>query len=208
MQTGATTETRGNRIKRAYSCQSKYRIVTYNNPKETLDQIKCRLDEKNIKYTMQMERGQQGTAHLQAFIWVASRCRRTGITKLFGEGANPHIEACRKPKDAKQYCRKKETREGAYVSNIKEEETKLLGQGSRSDLAEACDRILSGAKIQVIATECPTSYVKYARGVQHLNLAVAVLRNTKSDVLLLCGETGWGKYTLARQIQRSTLDNS
>ena len=54
---------------------------------------------------MQMERGQQGTAHIQAFIWVASRCRRTGITKLFGDGANPHIEACRKPKNAEQFCR-------------------------------------------------------------------------------------------------------
>ena len=123
---------------------------------------------------MQMERGQQGTAHLQAFIWVASRCRRTGISKLFGEGANPHMEACRKPKDAEQYCRKEETREGAYVSIIEGEETKLLGQGSRSDLAEACDRILSGAKIQGIATEYPTSCVKYARGFQQLSLAVAV----------------------------------
>ena len=139
---------------------------------------------------MQMERGQQGTAYLQVFIWVASRCRRTGITKLLGDGANPISKACRKPKDAEQYFRKEETREGAYVSNIKEEETKLLGQGSRSDLAEACDRILSGAKILVIATEYPTSYVKYARGFQQLSLAVAVPQITKSDVLWLCGETG------------------
>ena len=91
---------------------------------------------------------------------VSRGCRRTGITKLFGDGANPHIEACRKPKHAEQKFTKEETREDAYVSKIKEEETKLLGQGSRSDLADACDRILSGAKIQVIATEYPTSYVK------------------------------------------------
>ena len=68
----------------------------------------------------------------------------------FLETARAHIEACRKPKYAEQHCRKVETREGAYVSNTKEKETKLLGQGSRSDLAEACDRILSGGKIQVI----------------------------------------------------------
>ena len=99
--------------------------------------------------------GQQETAHLQAFNWVASRCRRTGITKDFGDGANPHIEACRKPKDAEQNCRKEEIREGAYVSNIKEEETKLLGQENRSDLAEACNRVLSGAKIQVLQPSIP-----------------------------------------------------
>jgi len=203
-----TTGKGSNGTKRPYSCQSKYWIVTYNNPTETINAIAERLGEKGAKYTMQMERGKQGTKHLQAFIWMDTRCRRTGITKLFGDNANPHIEAAKRPKDAERYCRKEETREGEYLTNIKEEEINLFGQGSRSDLAEACNRILSGAKIQAIATEHPTSYVKYSRGFHQLSFAVSIPRDTKTTVLWMCGETGWGKSRFARQIQRSALDNA
>ena len=79
-----------------------------------------------------------------------------------------------------------ETRKCDPRTNIEKEETKTIGQGSRTEFAETCDRIIKGAKIKTIAVEFSTSFVKYARGFQQLNLLL--LYGKKETLSLLsCG---------------------
>ena len=133
---------------------------------------------------MQIERGASRTDHLQAFICMERRCRRPAITKLFGDNAHPHIEAAKKPREAEGYRRKEETRQGEVKTNLSKEETALLGQGSRSDLPAACDRISEGTRIQTIAAEFPTQFVRYSRGFQSQYLQSQYHELTKQ---LCCG---------------------
>ena len=84
--------------RRARYPQSKYWIVTLNNPAKTDEVYREQFISGGAKFTFQRECGSNGTYHIQAFLWLASRRRRTAITELFGTGEKPHCEPCNDPK--------------------------------------------------------------------------------------------------------------
>lgn len=135
-------------------------IITLNNPTRTLEEYGQLATNSNLRYTMQMERGQSGTIHLQAFL---TRSQPTTITAILNHFApeHPHIEFARDPKNAEAYCRKGDTRVSGPITNIPAES---VGQGSRSDLARVADRVLAGEDISSIAVKHPTTFIRYHRG--------------------------------------------
>ena len=150
--------------------------------------------------TLQLQKRAIGATHVQAFIWLDTRRRRTSVSELLGADENPHPETVKTARAIEEYCRKEESREAGPLSNIQEEERKLLSRGSRTEIAEACD-ILKGARKKMVATSYPISFVKYSRGSSQLALQVRIPRNYQSTLLWMCGETGCSKSRKARHIQ-------
>lgn len=205
-RTSASTS-RATTSKRKTYPQSKYWLITLNNPKATDETYKKRFEQANVKYTFQRECAASGTYHIQAFIWLGTRRRRTAISELFGDGENPHCEPCKSPRDAEKYCRKAETRYAGPYSNIEAKEVANIGQGSRTEIAAACEAIREGARLETVATEHSTTYVKYYRGLIQLHAIIQPKRCFKSTVLWLYGETGSGKSRCARQVADTATAN-
>ena len=63
--------------------QSKYGMVTLNNPAKTDEEYREQFIREGIKFTFQRERGASGTYHIQVFIWLGTRRRRTAVSELF-----------------------------------------------------------------------------------------------------------------------------
>ena len=189
-----------NGTSRPKSPQCKYWLATLNNPTDEIKKYCEQFNTASIKYTLQLEKGTNGTSHLQAFLWMGTRCRRTTVTKLFATGEMPHLEPARDPKAAERYCRKEETRQDGPYTNMKEEEIRNIGQGERTEISEACQLIIEGTPISTIARQFPTSHVRYHRGFQQIATQVQSPRDSKSIVLWVCGETGVGKSRCARQV--------
>ena len=203
----STSECRDTNSKRKSYPQSKYWLITINNPKETDDQYIERFESKKIKYTFQRERGQQGTAHIQAFLWLDARRRRTFVSSIFTAGENPHCEPCKEPRASEKYCRKEETRYAGPYTNITASESACIGQGSRTEIAAACESICQGARVETVATEFATTFVKYHRGLMQLYHIVQPKRRDKSVVLWMYGPTGCGKSRAARDVATAAETN-
>ena len=127
---------------------------------------------------IQLEKRAIGATHVQAFIWLDTRRRRTSVSELLGADENPHPETVKTARAIEEYCRKEESREAGPLSNIQEEERKLLSRGSRTEIAEACDLIRKRARKKIVATSYPISFVKYSRGPSQLALEVRNPRKT------------------------------
>ena len=74
--------------------------------------------------TLQLQKRALGATHVQAFIWLDTRRRRTLVSELLGADENPHPETVRTARATGEYCRKEESREAGPLSNIQEEERK------------------------------------------------------------------------------------
>ena len=91
-------------------------IITLNNPRQRLCDYEQIWKEASVEYTGQIEKGESGTTHLQAFLRFAVAVDFSRAKRLFGS-EQPHIERCRNVKQSEEYCRKAETRvEGPVVS--------------------------------------------------------------------------------------------
>ena len=193
------------------SRQSRSWIYTINNTTKTLQEL-AELIHNNgggdAKYTMQYERGKSGTRHVQCFIQFGKKRRFGSAKSVFGNDEKPHVEACRDPRASEKYCRKEETREGEYITNFQESETRNLGQGSRTDIGEACTKILQGARVGDVAREHTTTYIKYYRGLKDLYQQIQPRRNFKTTVLWLYGKPGSGKSRLARVLSEQYDENA
>ena len=82
-----------------------------------------------------------------------------------------------------------------------------IGQGSRTEIAAACEAIRQGARMEDVAAQHSETYVKYHRGLVQLHAILQPKKCFKSLVLWLCGEAGSGKSRCARQVARGAQDN-
>lgn len=178
--------------------QSRHWLVTNNNPEWTLAKTAEHLQRSGVKYTMQMEKGQSGTRHLQAYLLFRTKRRLGYVKSLLGDRI--HAEVARHPAQAELYCRKEETRIEGPKTNFTEEEKASIGQGKRSEIAEACNLIIAGTPIKEVALQFPTSYVRYHGGFHRLDQMLRVGRVSAPTVLWLYGPTGTGKSRLARDL--------
>jgi len=127
------------------------------------------------------------------YIEVKRKCRLAAIKKLLG---NVHAELRKGTREqAREYCMKEDSRiDGPWeIGSFGHSQ-----QGKRTDLDEACGVIKAGGSLGDVASQMPSVFVKYSRGLRELSGMLSVARDEKPEVMLLYGPSGCGKSMLAR----------
>jgi len=102
-----------------------------------------------------------GTPHLQGFIIFKKKLSLSGVKKLLPRA---HLEVAKGTSvQAADYCKK----DGDY-----DEMGEVPSQGKRTDLEAATDLIREGASMLQVAESCPTTFVKFGRGLRDLKLTL------------------------------------
>lgn len=156
-------------------------LLTINNP---TNEDKIALESDDFKYLVyQYEKGEEGTLHIQAFIYYANA--RVFPKKKFPRA---HIEAAKNINAAMNYCKKEESRvEGPF------EFGDPPGQGRRTDLEAVANDILKGKSLKTVAVENPDIYVRYFKGLKALQYEVWEHRTEAPQIIWLWGKSGVGK---------------
>lgn len=166
---------------------------TLNNPtEEEIEKVK-QLHPEQFKYAIVgMERGEQGTPHLQGFLHLKEKQRLSGMKKLIPRA---HFEkALGSDADNEKYC----TKEGNVLLTIG------APQGSRGDLSAAVALVKAGSKMREVAREYPEVFVQYGRGLTHLSLLIGhPPRDFKTEVIVITGPSGVGKSRWANEQEGS-----
>jgi len=151
---------------------------------------------QNIKYIVyQLEKGEQGTTHLQGFIQFSATQRLSAIKKIefkTAEGATikpfegAHLEIAKgNAEQNKAYCTKSETRlEGPWELGT------IPTQGDRTDLKAAAMELMASGDIRKID---PAVFLKYASGCLKLAALAPPPRRNNLKVISIIGKTGIGK---------------
>ncbi|AUM61628.1 Rep [uncultured virus] len=149
-----------------------------------------------IKYIIyQLERGEQGTPHLQGYIqlsrpqamsWLKKITSKTAEGEVFHVFERAHfIVAKGNAEQNKQYCTKAEGRlEGPWTLG------EASKQGDRSDLKEAAEQLMRTGDIRAID---PGVFLKYASGCLKLAALAPPPRRDSLKVITIVGPTGIGK---------------
>jgi len=146
------------------SKQAQSWMFTINNPTEADDPRKW----DDVRYvTWQLEKGDEGTPHLQGYVeWTKNR-RLSGCKKI---NSRAHWDIrMGTQQQAIDYCTKSDTR----VDGPWEEGEKGKGQGKRSDLDAVCALIKEGKSIKDVADEYGPLYVQYGRGLRDFQQTIA-----------------------------------
>lgn len=169
--------------------KSQFWLFTINNP--VSDPV-----FKDYQYLIyQIEQVQ--TVHIQGYVVFNTRKMLNTVKAMV---PTAHLETRRGThSQAKEYCSKLESRlDGPYEfgddSNIVE------GQGSRSDLQVAAEKIFGGTSLKTIAEEHHSSYIRYHRGMLAFQqiLKPVVPRTWKTVVNYYYGVSGSGKSFRAK----------
>lgn len=175
------------------NAQSRAWVFTLNNHSsvDVPRTIEC-------KYCIwQEEQGEQGTKHLQGYVYFGGSKRLSTLKKIL---PTAHWEIRRGTHEqAKEYCSKEDSRiSGPYEFG---EEPVTTGQGSRSDLVSLKRSLDQGSTDQQIWEEHFPTMVKYYKGVNEYKRVkqMADARSEKTVCIVLFGGTGSGKtYTVQK----------
>ena len=164
---------------------------TINNP--TTVQIRWE-DCPIVRYVIwQLERGDEGTSHVQGYMELKRPTRMSQVKNFTADMHRAHLEPRRGTREeARDYCRKEETRvEGPYEYGEWLED----GQGHRSDLSAIKTMLDSGHTLLDVADGHFGSFLRYNKGIQLYMLMKGRSRdrNQSHVVILLIGEPGTGK---------------
>lgn len=121
------------------SLKSRNFLMTLNNPETmTEDYLKAIHDKLKAVYTCgQLEKGEQGTPHIQFFMNFKEPIRCAAIKKV---DSKLHIEVVKVNNGAHTYCMKEETRlEGPYEFG-----TKPVQRNSKTDWEEVKTKAIAG----------------------------------------------------------------
>lgn len=152
---------------------------------------------EGIRYVVyQLERGEQGTPHLQGYISLKKGQRNSWLRKLESrttEGESFHVferaalfVARGSPDQNKTYCTKAEGRiEGPWELGELPK-----GQGDRTDLREAAMELQRTGDIRSID---PAIFIKYANGCLKLAALAQPPRRDNLKVITIVGPSGIGK---------------
>lgn len=151
----------------------------------------------------QVERGDEGTEHVQGFIQFLERKRMNAVKAI--EYANTereivhpfsraHLEVAKgTPQQAAEYCKKPETR----ISGPYEMGALKGGRGSRTDLIEAAKSIMDTGSLTHVS---PDILLKYGGGCFRLLSLSKPPRRDDLKVFCIKGETGIGKSWLVHDL--------
>lgn len=140
----------------------------------------------------QLEKGEEGTRHLQGYVLFTNAVRFQTVKKLSREA---HWEPRRGTHcEAKDYCSKLDTRlDGPFTFGHEP-----VGQGKRTDLEGVKKRIDDGASVEELWETNFSELVKFGRGIREYIMLKSKSRSTKTKVHILYGTTGCGKSHAAR----------
>lgn len=168
-------------------------ILTINNPPD--NDLAKHVHEKYACW--QLEKGENGTPHLQVYIQMNRVVTFQSVKDTY---PTAHIEIAHRPDDAREYCRKEDTREeGPW------ERGDPPAQGHRTDIEECVECIQSnlGSKrpLKAAVQGFTNTFVKHSKGIM---AAVNVLIEPRAleempKVTVLYGATGTGKTRRAMQ---------
>lgn len=179
-------------------------MLTRNNPTEI--ELQCGewmerlVAEGHAKYVAgQVERGEQGTLHIQAFLYLNDKKRLNQVKALLGD--QWHCEVARSGDvHCNRYVTKEDTRvEGPWTFGTLDNE-----QGKRSDLEEVSRLVLQGKDLKEIAETHPMTYIKFHNGLRALSNQVngSELKRDPVTVSVFYGVSNCGKthYVLQQMI--------
>lgn len=175
--------------------RSKYWCFTLNNPPETNscnENVYCvGYDSDKMQYLVQgIERGKNGTLHIQGYVAFHKRNRLSQLKKWL---PTAHWEAAKgSPAQNLEYC----TKDHSYCMHGELPETT---QGKRNDLEGLHETIKSGATLRSIVETHFGGFIRYSRSI---NLAVqlyAPRRDWEMEVIVFWGASGTGKTRTAHE---------
>lgn len=131
-----------------------------------------------------------GTPHLQCFFILKNPLSMKGFHKKLEETFGIPSTIALKEADANideciKYCCK-----DGDATHLGE---KPKGKGSRTDLNDVANMVLSGATLHEIATVAPTEFIKFSSGISKLIQFTTKPRDFKTKVYWCYGTTGTGK---------------
>jgi len=167
-------------------------LFTINNPSSS--DLPSHWSPAPVYCVWQLERGVEGTPHLQGYL-VLSSPRRLSYLKKFDQTA--HWEPRRgNHSQAKDYCTKEDTRvEGPWTFG-----DEPVGQGKRNDLESVKRQVDSGASDLELFESNFTAMVKFTRGIREYKRLRMSPRSWKTEVHVYWGKTDIGKSHTVREL--------
>lgn len=108
------TDRHGGNTNTPCKTRKRYWFITVNNPTEEIKKKIREIANAKNDYVFQVEKGEQGTVHIQGVLLYKHPQRFSSIKKLL---PTAHIEPVISLKDAIDYCTKEETRVSAPESS-------------------------------------------------------------------------------------------
>jgi len=180
-------------------------VFVLNNPTPleiALLQDVQRLTQRGFKYIcFQGERGAEtGTPHLQGYCEFKQPQRFVTVRSHLGMRC-AIFRRRGSPDQARDYCRKPETRDGAVAAPFEWGSFSRGQQGTRTDLAAAVD-LVRATGAHAVAEQFGTVYVRYHRGLEALGRQLHGRRPADRDVVCYAfhGPTGTGKSHAAKEL--------
>jgi len=175
--------------------EAKAWCFTWNNPTHR-NLFPDGLPDKVQYLVYQLERGAEGTEHLQGYIYFKEKIRFNPLKAMefkTPDGASvfpfraAHLEVAKgKPEHNKAYCTKPETR----VAGPWELGKLPKGQGDRQDLRIAAASLMADGDVRKID---PAVFMKYASGCLKLAAMASPPRRDGLKVITIVGPSGIGK---------------
>lgn len=186
--------------------RNRHWIVTLNNPEETLEEFSTRLGHHTSCSVAQLERGEEGTPHFQAYLRFKEAKTMLKVKKVVGQRA--HVEKCVKPLESWEYCQKEETRiEGPLITGSPPKPRKNV-KGDTAKFNELC--LTVGPERMVADNQLSLrDYSKVVKSIQLYKLnvddppALGRLEN-----LWIWGQPGVGKSFSVRETWPNLFDKS
>jgi len=132
--------------------------------------------------------------HFQGYLELESRQRIAAVRRALHDPA-VHIEVRRgTAQQASDYCQKDDTRKPGTTPVVVGELVATSGnQGGRTDLVAVKKMLDDGATELEIADEEFATWIKYHNGIGRYKRLKKEARNWKTELFIVCGETGVGK---------------
>lgn len=184
--------------------RSKYWCFTLNNP--THDEVAsiqhAVTPHETATYIIYgTERGDSGTPHLQGYLELTARTRRSAVKSIAGL-SRAHLEPRKgSQKQAIDYCKK----DGNFIECGK---LKVSHSGTRSDLAEVKDLLDGGASDLKIAEEHFGSFIRYHSSFELYRQLVTSASREAPSVFYIYGDTGTGKTRIVYENTTNLWINS
>lgn len=134
--------------------------------------------------------------HIQGYVELKNPKRMAGVKTLFNDNTMHLEKRLGTRTEAREYCRKQDTRvDGPWEYGTWKEEAQ---PGKRSDLIDVQKDILTGLSKHDILDKYPGQYIRYHSGIDKAYFLVnskkcSTVFRLKIKVIILFGETGSGK---------------